>query len=78
MRRLLVLIVLLGCSLAAGAAERVLNFSSVVQIGADGALTVRERIVVHAEGREIKRGRGAVRCVTERPGVDGPQLRAIR
>jgi len=55
-RRLLVLIALLGCSLAAGAAERVLNFSSVVQIDADGALTVRERIVVHAEGQKIKRG----------------------
>lgn len=56
MRRLLVLIVLLGCSLWAGAAERVLNFSSVVHIEADGALRVRERIVVHAGGQKIKRG----------------------
>jgi len=38
------------------AAERVTDFHSTVEIAADGVLTVRERIVVEAEGREIRRG----------------------
>jgi uncharacterized membrane protein YgcG len=38
------------------AAERVLDFHSEIRIGADGALTVTEVIVVQAEGREIRRG----------------------
>ena len=43
-------------SLAAGAVERVVDFHSAIEIAADGVLTVRERIVVEAEGREIRRG----------------------
>jgi uncharacterized membrane protein YgcG len=54
--RALLLVVLLGWSLLAGAAERVLEFHSDVEIQADGALAVRERIKVQAEGRVIKRG----------------------
>lgn len=56
MRRVLVLVALLGWSLWAGAAERVLEFHSDIEIAADGTLAVRERIKVQAEGRAIKRG----------------------
>jgi len=62
MRRILVFAVLLGWGAlfgaveSVGAAERVLDFDSEVQIHADGSLTVRERIKVQAEGRVIKRG----------------------
>jgi len=38
------------------AAERVVDFHSAIRIGADGVLTVTERILVEAEGREIRRG----------------------
>jgi hypothetical protein len=38
------------------AVERVVDFHSTVRIGADGVLTVLERIVVEAEGRDIRRG----------------------
>ena len=54
--RAALLFALLGWSLLAGAAERVLEFHSAIEIHADGALTVRERIRVQAEGRAIKRG----------------------
>jgi uncharacterized membrane protein YgcG len=56
MRRVLVLVALLGWSLWASAAERVLEFHSDIEIHADGTLAVRERIKVQAEGRAIKRG----------------------
>jgi len=55
-KRLVLLAALLGWSLWAGAAERVLEFHSDVEIHVDGSLTVRERIKVQAEGRVIKRG----------------------
>ena len=38
------------------AAERVVDFHSTIAIAADGVLTVTERIVVEAEGRNIRRG----------------------
>lgn len=40
----------------AAAVERVIDFHSSVRISAEGVLTVTERIVVQAEGREIRRG----------------------
>ena len=43
-------------ALQAAAAERVTDFHSTIEIAADGVLTVRERISVEAEGREIRRG----------------------
>jgi len=55
-KRVLLLVVLLGWSLLAAAAERVIEFHSDIEIQADGALLVRERIRVQAEGRAIKRG----------------------
>lgn len=42
-----------GTALAAEVIER---FDVAVDVGADGTLSVRETIVVHAEGREIRRG----------------------
>ena len=40
----------------APAVEKVADFHSTIAIGADGVLTVLERIVVEAEGRDIRRG----------------------
>ena len=42
-------------AMPAAAAERVVDFHSTIRIGADGVLTVLERIVVEAEGRDILR-----------------------
>jgi uncharacterized membrane protein YgcG len=47
---------LLLVSVSATAAERVVDFHSSIAIAADGVLTVTERIVVEAEGRQIRRG----------------------
>ena len=47
---------LLLLAAAAAAQERIVDFSSDIAIGADGALTVRETIVVLAEGQSIRRG----------------------
>ena len=49
---------LLACVVmpSAAAVERVTDFHSTVEIAADGVLTVRERITVEVEGREIRRG----------------------
>ncbi|MBV9188938.1 MAG: DUF2207 domain-containing protein [Betaproteobacteria bacterium] len=43
-------------TLPALAVERVTDFHSTIEIAADGVLTVRERISVEVEGREIRRG----------------------
>ena len=56
MKRVVLLLVLLGWSVLAAAAERVVDFQSAIAIHADGSLGVRERITVEAEGRVIKRG----------------------
>jgi uncharacterized membrane protein YgcG len=42
--------------LSVNAAEKVVDFHSTIRIGADGVLTVLERIVVESEGRDIRRG----------------------
>ena len=49
---------LLACfvALPAAAEERVTDFHSTIEVAADGVLTVRERISVEVEGREIRRG----------------------
>lgn len=55
MKRLLfVLLLLLSAPL--GAQERILSYDSAVDIRADGSLDVTERIVVRAEGNQIRRG----------------------
>src|SRR5690606_2385403 len=41
---------------AAGAAEVIERFDAVIEVAAGGELSVRETIVVHAEGRQIRRG----------------------
>ncbi|HYR36868.1 MAG TPA: DUF2207 domain-containing protein, partial [Burkholderiales bacterium] len=46
----------IGLCLSAAAAEKVVDFHSTIRIGADGVLTVVERIAVEVEGRDIKRG----------------------
>ena len=57
MRALLfVVALLLAAAGEAAAAERITSFTSVVTIGADSALTVKETIAVVSEGNEIKRG----------------------
>jgi uncharacterized membrane protein YgcG len=58
MRRFLALIaiLLLAASLPAGAAERILNYSSDVIVENDGAFLVTETITVNVEGRQIRRG----------------------
>jgi len=50
------LFILAALALPALAQERVVDFHSTIRIRADGVLTVTERIVVQAEGREIRRG----------------------
>jgi uncharacterized membrane protein YgcG len=54
MRTLLLLLAALAHP--AFAVERVVDFHSTIRVRADGVLTVNERIVVQAEGREIRRG----------------------
>jgi uncharacterized membrane protein YgcG len=54
-RVLLIACALLACN-AALAEERILGYDIEVQIGRDGALDVTERIMVHAEGTNIRRG----------------------
>ncbi|HEY3075177.1 MAG TPA: DUF2207 domain-containing protein [Burkholderiales bacterium] len=54
MKLLALLVALLAAP--AVAAEKVVDFHSTIAIGADGVLTVLERIVVEAEGRDIRRG----------------------
>lgn len=54
--RILVLaLALLACS-GALAEERILGYDIEVQVGRDGSLEVTERITVHAEGNNIRRG----------------------
>jgi uncharacterized membrane protein YgcG len=49
------MLALLACS-GAFAEERILGYDIEVQIGRDGSLDVTERITVHAEGSNIRRG----------------------
>ncbi|MDF1851209.1 MAG: DUF2207 domain-containing protein [Verrucomicrobiales bacterium] len=60
MKRLFLLLtgffVLASFSSPLSAEERILSFDSVIQVLEDGAIEVRETIVVRAEGREIQRG----------------------
>ena len=54
--RILVALLALLAASAALADERILGYDIQVQIGRDGALDVTERITVHAEGNQIRRG----------------------
>lgn len=58
MRRLLALAIGLLVALSSGAwaEERITQFVSEVTVNADASLSVRETIIVNAEGSEIKRG----------------------
>lgn len=51
-----VLLVSLLASQPLFAQERILDYDSVVEINTDGSLDVTERITVHAEGDQIRRG----------------------
>ena len=53
--RALVLAACVSCAPAA-ALERVVDFHSAIRIQSDGVIEVTERIVVEAEGRQIRRG----------------------
>lgn len=57
MRRCLAACLLL-CAIAAPAAaqERISHYDSVVSVNRDGSLDVTERITVHAEGSQVRRG----------------------
>jgi uncharacterized membrane protein YgcG len=54
--RILVLLTICCCGLPLSADERILEYSSDIQIHENGKLTVREHIRVRAEGRNIRRG----------------------
>src|SRR5690606_20264802 len=54
--RTLLLLVLFAGPGPGFAAERIERFDAVIEVGADGELAVSETIVVHAEGRQIRRG----------------------
>jgi len=54
-RVLLIAFTLLACH-AALADERILGYDIEVQVRSDGSLDVTERIMVHAEGTNIRRG----------------------
>jgi len=54
--RLLALFVFLGAAFPAFAEEFIRSYHSVIEVGADGKLTVTETITARAEGQNIKRG----------------------
>ena len=56
MIRTIALMLVLFCSLAAHADERILLFHSDIEIAADSTMTVTETIRVRAEGNRIRRG----------------------
>ena len=53
-RFVVVLLLLLSAPLAAQ--ERILAYDSTIQVQVDGSLDVSERIVVHADGNQVRRG----------------------
>ena len=56
LRIVLALLFAVGFATGALAAEEIRNFRALVDVGADGTLTVRETIAVNVEGRQISRG----------------------
>ena len=54
--RLLALFVFLGAAFPAFAEEFIRSYHSVIEVAADGKLTVTETITARAEGQNIKRG----------------------
>lgn len=54
--RLLALFVFLGVAFPAFAEEFIRSYHSVIEVAADGKLTVTETITARAEGQNIKRG----------------------
>lgn len=55
-RAIALFLLLLWLPAAAGAAEEIRSFHALVDVGANGMLTVTESIAVNVEGREISRG----------------------
>ena len=53
---LIAALALLCLTLPAGAAERIVEFHSDIQVFTDASMEVTEHITVQAEGRDIKRG----------------------
>ena len=51
-----VLFALFICASAAGAQERITSYDILVQVNKDASLEITERISVHAEGSQIRRG----------------------
>lgn len=56
MRRILAVAALTLCAAQAAAQERIKSYDALVGVRADGSLDVTERITVHAEGNQIRRG----------------------
>ena len=56
MRRALGILALLLSARILNAQERILSYDILVQVQKDGSLDVTERIAVHAEGNQIRRG----------------------
>ncbi|MEO8575630.1 MAG: DUF2207 domain-containing protein, partial [Gemmatimonadales bacterium] len=56
MRRILLAAVLICAASQLGAQERIKSYDTKVDIRADGSIDVTERIAVHAEGSQIRRG----------------------
>jgi uncharacterized membrane protein YgcG len=56
MRRIALALAIFLSAASLGAQERILSYDTQVEIRADGSLDVAERIKVHAEGQQIRRG----------------------
>ncbi len=55
-RILVALLLVCGFAAGASAAEEIRDFRALIDVGADGTLTVTETIAVNVEGRQISRG----------------------
>ena len=56
MRKIIAITALIFCATQAAAQERIKSYDTKVDIRSDGSLDVTERITVHAEGSQIRRG----------------------
>ena len=56
MKKLLLILLFVSVVFPAQAEERILSYHSDIEVFADASVQVTEKIVVRAEGRQIKRG----------------------